>query len=85
MTAGVSTPYAKARALQDYLRNNYTYDLRPRRPRRERPHPFPVHHQWWACEQFAGSYAAMARSVGLPSRVGVGFTPDNKAPTAIGS
>src|SRR3546814_18645666 len=27
------------------------------------------------CEQFAGSFAAMARSLGLPARVGVGFTP----------
>jgi transglutaminase-like putative cysteine protease len=26
------------------------------------------------CEQFAGTYAAMARSVGLPARVAVGFT-----------
>jgi len=27
------------------------------------------------CEQFAGTYAAMARSIGLPARVAVGFTP----------
>src|SRR5262249_43109652 len=27
------------------------------------------------CEQFAGTFAAMARSVGLPTRVVVGFTP----------
>jgi hypothetical protein len=27
------------------------------------------------CEQFAGTFAAMARSVGLPARVVVGFTP----------
>jgi hypothetical protein len=27
------------------------------------------------CEQFAGSYAAMARAIGLPTRVAVGFTP----------
>src|SRR5205085_948668 len=27
------------------------------------------------CEQFAGSYAAMARAINLPSRVAVGFTP----------
>src|SRR5207249_2988050 len=27
------------------------------------------------CEQFAGAYAALARSVGLPTRVAVGFTP----------
>ena len=27
------------------------------------------------CEQFAGAYAAMARAVGLPARVAVGFSP----------
>jgi len=27
------------------------------------------------CEQFAGTFAALARAVGLPSRVAVGFTP----------
>src|SRR5206468_1301591 len=27
------------------------------------------------CEQLAGTYAAMARAVGLPSRVTIGFTP----------
>lgn len=27
------------------------------------------------CEQFAGTYAAFARAVGLPSRVVVGYTP----------
>jgi len=27
------------------------------------------------CEQFAGAYAAMARSLGIPARVAVGFTP----------
>ncbi len=30
------------------------------------------------CEQFAGTYAAMARSIGLPSRVAVGFTPGTR-------
>src|SRR5262249_38362786 len=27
------------------------------------------------CEQFAGAFAAMARAVGLPARVAVGFAP----------
>ena len=27
------------------------------------------------CEQFAGTFAAMARSLGMPARVAVGFTP----------
>ncbi len=32
------------------------------------------------CEMFAGTYAAMARSIGLPSRVAVGFTPGDADP-----
>ena len=27
------------------------------------------------CQQFAGTYAALARAIGLPSRVAIGFTP----------
>jgi transglutaminase-like putative cysteine protease len=73
---GQTTPYGKALALQDYLRKNYKYSL-----------SVPAGHSDAAivrflfvdkagyCEQFAGSYAAMARSIGLPARVAVGFTP----------
>ena len=32
------------------------------------------------CEQFAGAYAALARSLGLPARVAVGFTPGEPDP-----
>ena len=32
------------------------------------------------CEQFAGSFAAMARSLGIPARVAVGFTPGDADP-----
>ena len=32
------------------------------------------------CEQFAGTFAAMARAVGLPARVAVGFTPGVQDP-----
>ena len=31
------------------------------------------------CEQFAGTFAAMARSIGVPARVAVGFTPGHGA------
>src|SRR3546814_14639811 len=33
------------------------------------------------CEQFAGAYAAMARAVGLPARVAVGFTQGEREET----
>ena len=36
------------------------------------------------CEQFAGTYAAMARSIGLPTRVAVGFTPGEEDPNKPG-
>ena len=32
------------------------------------------------CEQFAGTFAAMARSIGVPARVAVGFTPGTEQP-----
>ena len=31
------------------------------------------------CEQFAGAYAVMARAIGLPTRVAVGFTTGEDA------
>ena len=36
------------------------------------------------CEQFAGAFAAMARSIGLPARVAVGFTPGDEDPDEPG-
>lgn len=36
------------------------------------------------CEQFAGTFAAMARSLDVPARVGVGFTPGEPVPNQPG-
>ncbi len=73
--AGATTPYAQAAALRDFFRARFIYDatvdlgddtsaistfLRDRRG---------------FCVQFASSYAVMARSLGIPARVAVGFTP----------
>jgi transglutaminase-like putative cysteine protease len=74
VTAGATTPYAKAKALQDWFRANFTYD--------ETVGPghddnallrFLLLDKRGYCEQFAGSFAAMARAIGLPARVAVGF------------
>jgi transglutaminase-like putative cysteine protease len=80
VTAAASTPYAKAKALQDYLHDNFTYDLRVPAGHDDRALErflFTVKRGY--CEQFAGAYAAMARAIGLPSRVAVGFTPGQQA------
>ena len=72
ITAGASTRYDRAIALQSWFRG-FTYD------RSFRGHSQNVMREFLArrsgyCEQFAGTFAAFARVVGLPSRVAVGFT-----------
>lgn len=70
------TAYDKARQLQDYFRTGFTYDLNVAAGHTENlMERFVFETKRGYCEQFAGSFAAMARSVGLPARVAVGFTP----------
>ena len=72
-----STPYDKARLLQDYLKKagGFTYDLNvPGGHSDDALSTFLFDTKRGYCEQFAGSMAAMARAVDLPSRVAVGFT-----------
>ncbi len=84
--AGARTEYAKARALQDWFRSDFQYSLDPRL---ETDHAPPIvaflHLKRGWCEQFAGTYAAMARSLGLPSRVAIGFTPGRPDPNRPGT
>jgi transglutaminase-like putative cysteine protease len=67
------TPYQKALALQNYLRT-FTYDENV-----AAGHSFKNIVEFLTttkrgyCEQFAGSMAVMARTLGLPSRVAIGF------------
>lgn len=85
ITAGKTTEYDRALALQDFfLGPQFHYSLSP---------PvdgygsdalstflFATHIGY--CQQFAGAYAVLARSIGLPTRLAVGFTTGT--PTAAG-
>ncbi|MGH9074981.1 MAG: transglutaminaseTgpA domain-containing protein, partial [Acidimicrobiales bacterium] len=73
---GEATPYGKALALQEFFRRNFTYslDVAPS-DANDALVQFLFHTKKGYCQQFAGAYAVMARAVGLPSRVAVGFTP----------
>ncbi|MGE3620336.1 MAG: DUF4129 domain-containing transglutaminase family protein, partial [Acidimicrobiia bacterium] len=74
------TTYDRALALQQHLRT-FTYDIDV-----ERGHGIDDIEQFLftsrrgSSEQFAGAFAAMARAVGLPARVAVGFTPGRVDP-----
>ncbi|HEX2850282.1 MAG TPA: DUF3488 and transglutaminase-like domain-containing protein, partial [Acidimicrobiales bacterium] len=76
ITAGAATPYDKAFALQQFFRDNFKYELNVRQGHDETAlENFLFRDRRGYCEQFAGAYAVMARAIGLPARVAVGFTP----------
>jgi len=69
-------PYAEAQRLEQFfLDGSFTYDLRVRGGSDTDAIVDFLRRRRGFCEQFAGTYAAMARAVGLPARVAVGFTP----------
>lgn len=79
LTAHIRSPYAKALALRDFLRNNYTYKLHaaPTPRHRESVDYFLFYLGEGHCEYFASALAVLARAAGLPSRVATGFSPGN--------
>lgn len=80
ITEGVDTSYDKAIALQDHLRTfDYTLDVDIRHDE-DALVQFLFEDQQGYCEQFAGTFAAMARSLGIPTRVAIGFTQGEEDP-----
>lgn len=76
ITADASSAYEKALALQNHFLDNFVYSLDvPAGHDGNRMETFLFEDRRGYCEQFAGTFAAMARSIGLPTRVAVGFTP----------
>ena len=82
VTRSATTQYAKARALQDFFRSEpfvYDLDVKPGHSGNDLEEFLFVTRRGY-CEQYAGGYAAMARAIGLPARVAVGFTPGELDP-----
>jgi transglutaminase-like putative cysteine protease len=77
ITADAETPAAKAAAIQAYLRSNqFTYSTEPLPGSGyEALQNFLLRDRRGYCEQFASAMAMMARVIGIPSRVSVGFLP----------
>jgi len=75
VTADATTPYQRARAMQDWFRSEFDYSLEVQGGHGNNAIEAFLRLRVGYCEQFAGTFAAMARSVGLPARVAVGYTP----------
>lgn len=75
ITAGDTTAFQQAVALQDFFLSNFTYSLSvPAGDGVSAIQRFLTNRTGF-CQQFAGTMAAMARSLGIPAVVAVGFTP----------
>ncbi len=72
---GASSDYTKALALQNWFRDNFRYSLNVPPGHDDNAMLRFLSARQGYCEQFAGTFAVMARSLGLPTRVAVGFTP----------
>ncbi|TXK75396.1 transglutaminase domain-containing protein [Paenibacillus sp. N3.4] len=76
VTAGSETPYDKAVAVEQYLRNTYTYSLeKPTHPSRSEDFVshFLLVDKAGYCNHFSTAMVVMLRSVGVPARWVKGF------------
>jgi len=75
ITADKTNDYDRVAALDDYLRDNFTYDINcPRQGNDENTVEFFLFKQKGGyCEHFSTALAVMCRSIGIPSRIAVGF------------
>jgi len=86
VTSNATDDFGRALALQDYFRETggFSYSIAQVPPGHDKSaiNSF-LDSKVGYCEQFAGTFGAMARSIGLPTRIAVGFTegiPDASNP-----
>ena len=82
VTAGAPTTYDKLRALERWMGDNtsYTLDI-PRLPRgADAVDQYLFVDKQGFCEQIGSALVVMLRSLGVPARLAVGFTPGERNP-----
>jgi transglutaminase-like putative cysteine protease len=75
ITAGHDTPFDKAEAIEQYLRNNLTYDLAvPAPPEGQDFVDFALFElEAGYCDYYASSFIVLARAAGIPARMAMGY------------
>lgn len=74
VTAGATSTYEAARLLQSWFQLEFEYSLEVQSGHGNHAIEAFLRERVGYCEQFAGTYAAMMRTLGHPARVAVGFT-----------
>ncbi|WP_194911871.1 transglutaminase family protein [Catenulispora rubra] len=82
---GIANPVAQAQAIQDFFQkgNRFTYSLDVPSENGVGGMEYLLKNNKGFCQFYAETMAAMARSLGIPARVAVGFTPGQ--PTTDGN
>lgn len=74
VTAGARSGFEAARLLQGWFQREFEYSLEVQSGHGNSAIESFLRNRVGYCEQFAGAYAAMMRTLGYPTRVAVGFT-----------
>ena len=74
VTAGTTNVYDAARTLQNWFQTQFDYSLDVQSGHGNNAIETFLRDRIGYCEQFAGTFAAMMRTLGHPARVAVGFT-----------
>lgn len=77
LVAGLSSPYAKAKAISDYFtndRNGFKYSLTTKAKDGLSDLEAFLENKEGYCQQYAAAAAVLMREAGLPSRVVIGYT-----------
>jgi transglutaminase-like putative cysteine protease len=74
VTAGATTNFERMVTLQDWFRTTFTYSTEIPDGHSSSAIVNFLENRVGYCEQFSGTFAAMARTLGIPARVAVGFT-----------
>lgn len=84
-TTGVGDPYQKLAAIETYLRDNFTYSLDAPTGHSlgQLSKKFLVGGGAGTAEQFSATFALMARSLGYPARIVVGYRPGAPGPDGV--
>jgi transglutaminase-like putative cysteine protease len=82
VTAGAPTTYDKILALESWMSEHTTYslDAPPLRPGADAVDQFLFVDKQGFCEQIGSSLVVMLRSLGIPARLVIGYTPGERNP-----
>lgn len=73
LVIGLGSPYDQAVAIEDFLRNNFTYEENSPAFDGDMVDHFLFEYQAGRCEQYAAAMVVMLRSVGIPARIVGGY------------